>query len=63
MGLISNNGPGLKAKRIDTWHDFGSNEQYDNLIQKFDNQNLIKNDEFTYIHKDKVYKYNIDEKI
>ena len=62
MGLISNNGPGLKAKRIDTWHDFGSNEQYDNLIQKFDNQNLIKNDEFTYIHKDKVYKYNIDEK-
>ncbi len=56
-----NNGPGLHIKRIDSWHDFGSNEQYLSLIDKFDNQNLIKDDEFTYIYKNNVYKYNVDE--
>lgn len=58
--LSTNSGPGLSIKRIDTWHDFGSNEQYLGLINKFENQNLIKNDEFTYIYKDVVYKYHED---
>ena len=64
MGLLSkNDGPGLQIKRIDSWHDYGSNENYIKLIQKFVNQNLIKNDEFTYIHNDTVYKYNVDENV
>ena len=63
-GLLSkNNGPGLQTKRIDSWHDYGSNENYINLIQKFENQNLIKNDEFTYIHNDTVYKYSVDKQM
>lgn len=59
--MEKNDGPGLSIKRIDSWHDFGSNEQYLSLIEKFENQNLIKNDEFTYIYNNNVYKYNVDE--
>jgi NDP-sugar pyrophosphorylase family protein len=59
--MTENNGPGLTIKRLDSWHDFGSNEKYISLIKKFENQNLIKDDEFTYIYKNKVYKYNVDE--
>lgn len=58
--LKSNNGPGLKVKRIDSWLDFGSNENYFNLLKNFKNQNLFKNNEFTYLYNDKVFKYDTD---
>ena len=61
--MNSKQSSGLKLKRIDSWHDFGSNEEYRNLLLNFENQNLIKNDEFTFVYKNKVFKYNIDTKI
>ena len=59
--FTSKKGPGIDIKRIDSWSDFGSNENYIKLITKFENQNLIKNDEFTYIYEGFVYKYNKEE--
>ncbi len=62
QGLMNiNNGPGLFAHRIETWCDFGSSENYSKLINRFSTQNLIKNDEFTYIYNDFVYKYSINK--
>tara|TARA_Y100000389_G_C17442470_1_gene509463 strand:+ start:166 stop:1746 length:1581 start_codon:yes stop_codon:yes gene_type:complete len=64
QSLLSTEGSkGLKIKRIDSWHDFGSNENYRSLLSKFEDQNLIKNDEFTYIYNSKVFKYNVDQSI
>lgn len=62
-GLLSeNNGPGLKIKRLDSWIDFGSNANYFNLLKNFKNQNLFKNNEFTFLYKDKVFKFDTDSK-
>ncbi len=62
QGLMDiNNGPGLFANRIESWCDFGSSENYSKLINRFRTQNLIKNDEFTYIYNNFVYKYSFNQ--